>query len=196
MQTRIILHGGNSDRDTDKNNKFYNAVIESIDSEVVRVLCVYFARPERRWEDSYYDDQISFRRIEREMSREIETKLAKSSDPEDFLRDIAEADVVFINGGIQGNLKETLLTIGEERFFEALQSKTLVGISAGANVLSKYYYSIATQGIREGTGFLDIKILTHYSEHDAKQLEMLKTHGEDLQIVTIPEEEYVIVRYG
>lgn len=194
MTTRIILHGGNSDRDTEKNEKFYNEIINGINRDVIRVLCVYFARPERRWEDSYYDDQITFRRLERETGREIETKLAKSYDSDDFLHDIAESDVVFMNGGMKGHLKETLLSIGEERFWRVLDGKTLVGISAGANVLSKYYYSMATQGIREGTGFLDIKLLTHYSEHDPEHMEMLKAHGEDLPIVTIREEEYVLAR--
>lgn len=194
MATRIILHGGNADRDTDKNEKFYNEVISGIDSDVIKVLCVYFARPERRWEDSYYDDQIAFRRLERETGREIETKLAESSDVDTFLRDIGEVDVLFINGGMKGNLKETLLSIGAQRFWQAVEGKTLVGISAGANVLSRYYYSMATGGIREGTGFLDIKVLTHFFEDEPEKAVALKAYGEDLPIVTIREEEYVVTR--
>lgn len=192
MATRIILHGGNTDRDTEKNEKFYNEIINGVDGDVIRVLCVYFARPEHRWEESYDDDQIAFRRVERETGREIETKLAKSADIDTFLQDIAESDVVFINGGMKGYLKETLLAIGAERFWNALDGKTLVGVSAGANVLSKYYYSMVARGIREGTGFLDIKLLTHYLENEPEQMEMLKAYGEDPPIVTIREEEYVL----
>lgn len=193
MATRIILHGGNSDRDTAKNEKFYNEIISGIDRHVIRVLCVYFARPEHRWADSYSDDQYTFRRLEREVGREIVTKLASSSEPIAFLQDIAEADVIFINGGMKGNLKDTLLTIGEKRFRQAIDGKTLVGISAGANVLAKYYYSMVAGGIREGTGFLNIKLLTHYSEDETEHLNELRAYGEDLPVITIPEEEYVLI---
>lgn len=193
MATRIILHGGNSDRNTAKNDKFYAEVIAGIDRDTIRVLCVYFARPERRWEDSYYDDQYTFRRLEMETGREIQTKLAKSFGTEVFLKDISESDVIFINGGMKGHLKDTLLAIGEKHFRQAIHGKTLVGISAGANVLSKYYYSKVISGIREGTGFLNIKLLTHYSEDEPGQLEALKAYGENLPIVKIREEEYVLI---
>lgn len=196
MATRIILHGGNSDRNTDKNEKFYNEIIDGIDSDAIRVLCVYFARPEHRWEESYDDDQIAFRRVERETGCEIETKLAKSADIDTFLQDIVESDVLFMNGGMKGYLKETLLAIGAERFWNVLDGKTLVGISAGANVLSKYYYSMVADGIREGTGFLNIKLLTHYSPDEPQQMEMLKAYGEDLQVATVREEEYIVIRYA
>lgn len=194
MTTKILLHGGNADRDTEKNEKFYNEIINGFEGKAMKILCVYFARPERRWEDSYYDDQITFKRLERETGLEIETRLAKSADTDDFIQDISWADVVFINGGMRGYLKETLLKIGEKRFWSLLNDKILVGISAGANVLSKYYYSMATGGIREGAGFLDIKILTHYSEHEPEKFETLKKHGEDLPLITIREEEYVVLR--
>jgi peptidase E len=192
MATRILLHGGNSDRDTEKNEKFYTEIIDALGGDVIRVLCVYFARPEHRWEDSYYDDQITFLRLEREMGREIKTKLAKSFESETFLHDISQADVIFINGGMKGHLKQTLLSIGADRFWQALDGKTLVGISAGANVLAKYYYSIAAGEIREGTGFLNCKVLTHYSESEDEQLEALKVYGESLPLITIREEEYVV----
>jgi len=194
MTARIILHGGNSDRDTEKNEKFYDELIGGIDGPGIRVLCVYFARPEHRWQDSYDDDKITFRRLEREKGREIETRLAKSAELDDFMQDISWADVVFINGGMKGHLKDTLLSIGAERFWQVLDGKTLVGISAGANVLSKYYYSMVAGAIREGTGFLNIKLLTHYSDDEPEQMEALKAHGENLPIVTIPEEEYVLVK--
>jgi len=193
MTTRIILHGGNSDRNTEKNDKFFREIIKAVEGDTVKVLCVYFARPPHRWEDSYDEDQYSFKRVQREMDREIETKLA-TDDMDTFSEDVAWADVVFINGGMKGNLKETLLSIGVERFWQMLDGKTLVGISAGANVLSRYYYSMVTRGIRDGTGLLNIKLLTHYSEDEPEQMEALKAYGEDLPIVTVREEEYVIAK--
>jgi peptidase E len=191
MTTRVILHGGNTDRNTDKNEKLFKEIIDGVGSDTVKVLCIYFARPKYRWEDSYDEDQHSFKRVERDTGRKIETKLA-TSDMATFREDVAWADVIFINGGVRGNLKETLLSIGAEQFWQMLDGKTLVGISAGANVLSKYYYSSVIQGIREGAGFLDIKLLTHYSEDEPGQMKALQPYGENLPIVVIPEEEYVL----
>jgi peptidase E len=192
MTTRILLHGGNADRRTDKNEKFFNEIIDGVALDTIRILCIYFARPEHRWEDSYDEDQYMFRRVADERSVEIQTSLA-SYDMDDLAEKITESDVIFINGGMKGHLKDTLLSFGLERFRQLVEGKTLVGISAGANVLTRYYYSMAIGGIREGTGFLNIKLLTHYSHDEPEKLQNLKDFGEDLPIATIAEEEYIVV---
>lgn len=193
MQTRILLHGGNSTKASDKNEAFYREIIDGVQSDTVRVLCVYFARPKHRWDDSYEEDQYIFRRIDTD--KEVETKLA-SDDIDEFIADVAQSDVVFINGGMKGSLKEILLSIGLDQFRHMLAGKTLVGISAGANILSKYYYSMVIDGVREGTGLLGIKLLTHYSEDEPGQLAMLSSYPVDLPVITIREEEYIVIGGG
>ncbi|HEU5004727.1 MAG TPA: Type 1 glutamine amidotransferase-like domain-containing protein [Candidatus Saccharimonadales bacterium] len=188
MRTRIILHGGNSDRSTEKNAKFFKEIVDGVGTNTVKVLCVYFARPEHRWDDSYEEDKYIFQRIDTD--KDVETELATYDS---FVDQIAAADIVFINGGHRGHLKETLLSIGVERFRQMVEGKTLVGISAGANILSKYYYSSVAQDIREGTNFLNIKLFTHFSEDEPEQLNDLKSYAEDLPVVTIPEEEYLVI---
>lgn len=192
MTTRIFLHGGNTSRVGDGNGRFFKKVLDSANKDTVKIVCVYFARPEHRWEDSYEEDQYALRRISQELGKELETTLA-SYDIDDFIEKINESDVIFINGGMKGHLKETLLSIGVERFRELLNGKILVGISAGANILSKYYYSVVAQDIREGIGLLNIKLLTHYSDESVEQLQRLAAYGEKLQIVTIPEEQFVVI---
>lgn len=190
MQTRIILHGGNSDRNTEKNDRFYQEIIGGIESEPIKILCVYFARPRHRWEESYYDDQYTFKRLAIESCREIYTKLA-DGDLEAFANDIAWSDVIFLSGGMRSNLKDTLLAMGLDRFRQLIAGKTLVGVSAGANILAKYYYSSVIDGIREGTGLLNIKLCTHYAG-EIEQVDMLESYGRSLPIVTVAEEEFVI----
>lgn len=192
MTTRILLHGGNAHKRTEKNERFFNEIVSGIGGDVIKILCIYFARPEHRWEDSYDEDQYMFRRVADDRGIEIETSLA-SYDMDDFIEKIAESDVIFINGGMKGHLKDTLLSFGLERFKQMIEEKTLVGISAGANILAKYYYSMAINGVREGTGFLNIKLLTHYSEDEPEKLNTLKAFGEELPIVTVAEEEYIVV---
>ena len=178
---------------TDKNEQFFREVINGVNGETIRVLCVYFARPESRWEDSYDEDQYMFRRLADNLDREIETLLA-SYDMDDFTENIAASDVIFINGGMKGHLKDMLFSLDLDRFRQMLDGKTLVGISARANILSKYYYSMVVDGIREGTGLLNIKLLTHYSEDEPEKLNLLQSFGEDLPVVTVSEEEYVIIQ--
>lgn len=194
MQTRIILHGGNVNHVSESNDNFFRDIISGVGHDSIRILCVYFARPEHRWDDSYDEDQYPIRRIADELGLEVETMIA-TYDLDDFAAKVAECDVIFINGGMKGHLKKTLLEIGLDNFREMTKGKTLVGISAGANILSRYYYSMAIQGIREGTGFLDIKLLTHYSEDEPEQLRMLKEYDGDLPIVTVAEEHYVTASY-
>lgn len=192
MRTRIILHGGNSDKKSRQNDEFFHAIIGGINKQAVRVLCVYFARPEGRWENSYAEDQSVFYAAGIESGKDIETKMA-TYDMDGLRQDIAEADVIFISGGYKGRLKETLLALGVDNLRRMIRGKTLVGVSAGANMLGKYYYSPAIDGIREGIGLLDVKLLTHYTADKSEQLAMLKIYGEDLPIVKIAEEEYVVI---
>lgn len=193
MNTRIILHGGNADNGSEKNDQFFSEILSGIDKDEVRVLCVYFARPEGRWEDSYATDESAFRARAIELGKDIETVLA-TYDMDELIEEITKADVIFINGGYKGHLKSTLLSIGVDKFKEMVHGKTLVGISAGANMLSKYYYSMASGGIREGIGLLKIKLLTHSNDSNASdKLKMLKEYKEDLPIKTVAEEEYVVI---
>ena len=184
------MHGGNSSNKSDKNERFFQEIINGVESDTIKILCVYFARPEHRWEDSYAEDQSIFRALE--TNKEIETILA-TYDRDELEDNIAQSDVIFINGGMQGHLKNTLQSIGIERFRRMVAGKTLVGISAGANILARYYYATAAKEIREGTGFLSIKLFTHYSEDESEKLEQLRVHAEDLPIVTIAEEEYLVI---
>jgi cyanophycinase-like exopeptidase len=192
MTSRIILHGGNSNKKSAKNDTFFREIVTGVGKNTIQILCVYFARPEGRWENSYAEDQAIFRALAIEMGLDIETKQA-TYNMEELLQAIADADVVFINGGYKGHLKETLLAIGVDNFRQMIQSKTLVGISAGANLLSHYYYSQGIDDIRAGVGLLNLNILTHYHADRPEHMEKLKAYSGNIPIVTIAEEEYTII---
>jgi len=193
MNTRVILHGGNADNGSEKNSQFFTEILNGVDKHEVRVLCVYFARPEGRWEESYATDESAFKVHGIEAGKDVETILA-TYDMDELIKEITKADVIFINGGYKGHLKSTLLSIGIEKFKEIVQGKTLVGISAGANILSKYYFSMASGGIREGIGLLKIKLLTHSNDGNASdKLKMLKEYKEDIPIEIVAEEEFIVI---
>lgn len=191
MMTRILLHGGNADNGSERNARFFTDILTGFNKSEVRILCIYFARPEGRWEDSFATDESSFKARAIELGKDVDLILA-TYDIEKFLDEFEKADVIFINGGYKGHLRSALAGIGVNKVREMIRGKTLVGISAGANMLSKYYYSLASGGIREGIGLLDIKLLTHANSDAATQyIALLKSYKENLPLVTIVEEEYV-----
>jgi peptidase E len=188
---KVILHGGNANKKSAKNDIFFAEVINSVNKDNVKVLCIYFARPEERWEDSYAEDQSQFFATAVEAGKEVETKMA-SYDLAELRELIQNTDVIFINGGRRGRLKTTLEELKD--FPDLIKDKVVVGISAGANVLCKYYYSSVADAVREGIGLLDINLLTHYmdDETDGTKLKMLKDYKEALPIVKIKEEKFTI----
>lgn len=193
MNTRIILHGGNADNGSENNRRFFADIIAGVNKHEVRVLCVYFARPEGRWEESYATDESAFKAQGIEAGIDVETVLA-TYDIGELLEELSKADVIFINGGYKGHLKDTLIKIGIPQFKSLVEDKTLVGVSAGANILSKYYYSMASEGIREGVGILDIKLLTHSNSDDAAmKIKMLEGYKGKLPVWKVAEEEYIVI---
>lgn len=186
MKTKYILHGGESSKRTQENETFFRTILDLTNKDQINILCVYFARPEHRWQESFYEDRIAFENVSG--SKSLYINLAEKDT---FEEQIKNSDVIFINGGFKGFLREALL--GIESLENILNNKIVVGISAGANMLAKYYYSQGGDEIREGIGLLPIKVICHYSEDKFGQLELLKKYKEDLPIYKIPEESFVVL---
>jgi len=184
MKTKFILHGGASSRKTPDNEKFYSEIVNSADKDTVNILCVYFARPEHRWDESFYEDKYSFENVDTNKTLKIQMAAY-----EDFRDQLTNYDVIFINGGFKGHLKETIESVGN--FREFIKGKTVVGISAGANILATYYFSQAIDGIIEGTAILPIKVFCHFDENLSSELKKLETYKEHLPLYKIPEEKFI-----
>jgi peptidase E len=186
MEAKIFLHGGNSSNSGSKNNEFFQSFINSVKKSKVNILCVYFARPINRWGDSFQEDKQLF--LKNNLSKEIELTIAK---PEILQEQIKKADIIFLSGGMRGILREVLMSIDNLEYL--LKDKVVVGVSAGANILSTYYYSSVANRVREGIGYLPIKLFTHYNNQKKGELKLLKDFGEDIPTYTIPEEEFIFL---
>ena len=188
MKTKFILHGGATGRKTEDNRKFFQAVINSVESNDVRILGIYFARPESRREESFAEDKEIFNSLA--ASKKLDLQPA-ATEKGKLIDQITNSDIIFIQGGRKGCLKETLAGLGN--FRELITGKVVVGISAGANMLSQYYYSSVARGIREGQGILPIKTFCHYTEINTEELEELNNYKEKIPIYKIPEEKFEVV---
>jgi len=60
MAVKYILHGGASSKRTPANESFFKEIVNSVNSSSINILCVYFARPEHRWQESFYEDRLAF----------------------------------------------------------------------------------------------------------------------------------------
>jgi len=96
---------------------------------------------------------------------------------------LKNADVIYLRGGSTPALKAVL---GEIRdLVDLVKGKIVVGSSAGAYVLSKYYYTHERDCIDKGLGILPIKTMCHYVEDRADKLRDLKEFVEDLPVYPI-----------
>ena len=185
--TKFLLHGGASSNKSDDNRKFFTEVLNSVNSSNVNILCVYFARPWHRWDESFEEDKEIF--ISVNSDRELNFDLAKL-DKEELIEQIGKSDIIFINGGRNGCLKDVLEDLNN--FSDLIKGKVVVGISAGANILAKYYYSNVADTIREGIGLLPIKTFCHFTENNISELNELDKYKEKITIYKIPEEKFLV----
>jgi len=188
MITKYFLHGGRCELESESNKKFYEDIVNHFPKESLNILCVYFARLPHRWEESFEEDRVRFSRIQN--TKKLNLQMAEL---ENLDKQISNSDICFFAGGIRGCLKEKLLEIDTKDLFEG---KLIIGVSAGANILSKYYYSCVANEVREGVGVLPIKMFTHFSEEKGSQLCTLKEFGEQLAVYTVKEQEYIVLKVG
>ncbi|NQV00141.1 MAG: Type 1 glutamine amidotransferase-like domain-containing protein, partial [Parcubacteria group bacterium] len=178
--TKYILHGGYTSSLSIHNTNFFKEMVKGL-SEPVKVLTVYFAASKEKWQELFEDDKKKFSSF----NLDIEMEFILASDNMDILiSQIKSADTIYIRGGRELLVYEIFKRI--KNLAELFEGKVVSGSSAGAYVLSKYFYSNIRNSIQEGTGLLPIKAFCHYAEEKAAKLKRLKAHGEDLEVYTIP----------
>lgn len=117
--------------------------------------------------------------------------LLADEEPKVFLEQIKESDVIVLQGGLTPILYRALSKI--PNIEESFKEKIIVGISAGALVLGKYYYEGDFETYSEGLGVIPKKIICHWGEARFNKLKGLEDFGEDLEILKIPEQEFVVI---
>jgi peptidase E len=187
--TKFILHGGNTGRKTKDNKDFFFEMSADLKNPV-KVLCVYYARPEEDWNRLFKQDQASFSKAA--LAQQIEFERAETNH-EIFKEQLENSDVIYIRGGSTEMLLNMLKTI--ENFSDLITDKVVSGSSAGACVLLKYYCIGSKNAfINEGLGILDIKTIVHYDSNNKKLLQDLEKFGDEtLEIYKIPEEKFFIL---
>jgi peptidase E len=100
---------------------------------------------------------------------------------------LSNADIIFFSGGSELNLKalfkkETL----------PIAEKIFIGISAGVNFLSKFYFSNDRGRIETGLGVLPISTICHFSTEKNNKAKLL-SEGRKYPVIPIEDNKFVTI---
>ena len=188
--TKYVLHGGKIGEITENNKKFFREIFSGFQNKV-NFLCIYFARDKKSdldWKNMFEEDkkQISSACPDVKINFILANK-----KKEVFQKQIKRSKIIFLKGGNTSKLRDYLKEI--KNLADLWKGKVIAGTSAGAIVLSKYYYDGDKDTYEKGLGILPIKMIVHWKKQRFGKIDNLKKFGEELKIVTIPEQKYVIL---
>jgi peptidase E len=188
MKTKFILHGGMTSQDNPHNDSFFTELFKDL-KDGDRVLYVAFARESEEEQNEVYrrDEQAI-------LSHTDKSLIIEKAELDKFENQIEQSDAVYVTGGTSKILKERLLTCPS--FGKSLKGKVYAGSSAGANVISKYHTSYASDELQEGLGILPICVMAHFGNPEFNAAEERKSLFDDYltkyELVLLPECEWVV----
>jgi hypothetical protein len=185
--TKYILHGGATRNISKDNKRFFSEITNGL-NEPINILCAYFSKDEEFWLDLFNQDKINFSSVA--PNKTLNFVLADANQDK-FIQQIKDSDVIYFRGGNTEMLKNHLINI--KNLENLWQGKVVAGSSAGAYILTKYYFNNDDQKIYSGFNILPIKLIAHYSPEKTEALEKLEKYGENLEVYKIPEEKFFII---
>ena len=150
---------------------------------IVKVLFIPFAKDEVDWKKTVqkYQDSIFSRFFEK---KRILMSIA-TLDPKTLKKQLYDADVLFFSGGSEFNLKKIF-----KKNVIPSTNKIIIGVSAGTNFLSKFYFSNDREKIESGLGVLPIKTICHFSAEKNERAILLSIRKK-YPLFMIGDDEYV-----
>lgn len=186
--TKYILHGGALIKKSENNKKFFAEIVKGLPKRP-NILCIYFSREKRFWPGLFKQDKINFSFV---ASRKVIDFVLAADKISALVEQIKKANAIYMFGGSTASLIGIFGKVANLK--ELYKGKVVAGESAGANMLSKYYYSNSQENIRQGLGLLPIKTFCHYGKEKSAKLEKLKKYGGKFKVYAIPEEKFVIIK--
>lgn len=188
--TKFILHGGYAREDNASNRGFFEELSKDVPEGGTILLC-YFA--------SENSIEERFKEISRTITEEAHGKTLHIvlATEEGFLDELRSADALYINGGDTKKLLETLKKY--PAFKTMLEGKTVAGSSAGAYVLSTFFYSGTRRGVFEGLGLLPLRVVCHFQSPKETRttedsLAALEEASRTLELVVLKDYEWKVFR--
>jgi len=188
MKTKFILHGGMLSRGGPDNELFFKEFTKDL-KDGGNVLWIGFARKEgEERENTFVRDTGWIKEYSGKSLQYVSATL------EALEAQIQNADAVFVTGGSSEILVKAIKEF--PNFASWIEGKVYAGSSAGACLTSAIYYHCSHQKISEGIGLLPIRVMVHYGNPDFNStdetLAELKKHRDELELVVLPECEWVV----
>ena len=190
MKTKFILHGGYTSEENDLNQGYFAEMVKGV-SDGGKILLVYFASKDEGVEEKYQKD--SARLLSFAKDRTIHPVRATDKN---FIEEVKSSDVIYLRGGDTQKLKTTLDKY--PNFTEVIKGKVISGSSAGAYVLSKYYFTNSLNKVMEGYGCVPAKVVCHYqskihpSPENVDPVNAMEEHDNDLELILLKDYEWVV----
>ena len=182
----FFLHWWRTWVDSEKNKKFF----QTLCSYWNRVLIFPFGlEKEEEWYEEYRE-----RFVAKNPDKELSIACAHR-DTQELIQQIQHSNILFFSWWKPYKQFEVINKI--ENLKGLLDKKVIAWTSWGAIMRAKVYYSSNAENLREGNGFLPIKIIAHrWSDQHPwvsweERAKILDGYWEKLPIVKIPEQEYV-----
>lgn len=154
--TVFILAGGNDRGTHDYAKRLEAEIAKHVTSP--KMLSCFFSHPEKEW-DYWYDNWQKW------FSEKFKTSFTYDyAKKETFLNQVDTADVIYLHGGDTHLLLESLPDT--KILIEHFKDKVVVGSSAGANALSKKYWSSSKAEPGQGLGIVNTNVMVHYGVPD------------------------------
>jgi peptidase E len=180
----IILHGG-GDIHGGSLRKLLNEIkkLDSNHRNNPNVLIIPFARMKSEWEKVFE----KYKKRYSSLSTKDSFVLAISNQSV-LNKQIENSQIIFICGGSEVLLRRYLKSVS----FSSFENKVVVGVSAGANIFSRYYYSNDRNKIESGIFKLPVKTLCHFTDQQYEHVQKLHIYKskESLPLIALKESEF------
>ena len=187
--TKFILHGGFIRKNSELNTEFLRELVKDV-PENGNVLMVYFANETE--EEILEKFQAHIKMFQDKVPEK--KVLLSTATKENFIEEITKSDAVLINGGDTRKLINILKTYPGLR--QAINGKTIAGSSAGAYALAAYGAANSEKVIREGLGYVPVRVVCHYESLDlppsTESLQILENTRSDLELVYLKDCEWKV----
>ncbi len=184
MKTKYILHGGFTSHINAENDKFFKEILKD-SPDNPKVLLVYFAKEKEEVLDSKTKTIAQFEKNKGNKNLSFEI-----ADEKQFEEQIKKADIIYLHGGNTLKLLNALKKFSNLK--KLFNEKTIAGESAGAYVLSTYFYNAKENRVSEGLGFVPVKIICHWTEERKDRLNELNKCSANLEILLLPDYHYKV----
>lgn len=195
-KTIYILAGGNDRQFADYAKKLGDEIAKH--AARPKILSCFYSQPEETWREKAEDWHGWFAD---NFTQSFTYDYAKSDT---LLEQIDTADVIYFHGGDTKLLLTRLPDTDTLR--QHFGGKVVIGSSAGANMLSRHFWS-STRGVYgEGKGLLDLSVMVHYgativggnerTPKEWKQQEEKFAVMVNMPIAHLPEGRFIVIEHG